>query len=122
MIDFSPVYTTGLIVNCKTLEDSIALFEEVKSAFAGYTSNLNSYAPYFLSELHKEHRDAVGYRLYIMGTTLIVRRDNINWYKERSQYKDCVFVEYTKAQIAPLDDVFDEVDILSLLEGGETHA
>lgn len=122
MIDFSPVYTTGLIVHCKTLEDSIALFEEVRSAFAGYPSNLNSYAPYFLSEFHKAHGDKVAYRLYITGTSLLVRRDNINWYKERCPYKDCVFVEYTKVQTAPLDDVFDEVDILSLLEGGETHA
>lgn len=122
MIDFSPVYTAGLIVHCKTLEDSIALFEEVRSAFAGYHSNLNSYAPYFLSELHEAHGDKVAYRLYITNNTLIVRRDNINWYKERSPYKDCVFVEYTKVQTAPLDDVFDEVDILSLLEGGETHA
>lgn len=122
MIDFSPVYTTGLIVHCKTLEDSIALFEEVRLAFLGHHSNLNSYAPYFLSELHEAHRDTVAYRLYITGTSLTVRRDNINWYKEQFRFKDCVFVEYTKVQTAPLDDVFDEVDILSLLEGGETNA
>lgn len=122
MIDFSPVYTTGLIVNCKTLEDSIALFEDLLAEFPKYHRNFSAFTPSLLNDFHERKMDSAAYRLRMTEGGLIVRKDRIDWYRAQSHFKDYVFVEYSWAHIAPLDDSFDEVDILSLLEGGETHA
>lgn len=124
MIDFSPAYKEGLILHCRTEEDSLALFREAKCEFRDITHNLGMYTEDFLRSLHQRKADLAAYRFSMVGNNqLHVSRASINWYREQACYKDYTFIEYSQDAIVSYDDVFDEkIDILSLLEGGEIHA
>lgn len=122
MIDFSPVYTTGLIVHCKTLEDSIALFEEVRYAFPGPISNIERYDELSLERFHKRKKDKASYHFHAIGGVIEVNRASIDWYRTEPEFSEFKIIEYNTELVDYGIDFDDQIDILSLLEGGEAHA
>lgn len=122
MIDFSPVYTTGLIVHCKTLEDSIALFEEVRGAFPGPIFNIERYDELSLERFHERKKDKASYRFHAIGRVIEVNRASIDWYRVEPAFSEFQIIEYNTELVDYGIDFDDQIDILSLLEGGEAHA
>lgn len=124
MIDFAPVFTTGLIVHCKTLEESRSFIKEVKEVLGKGVSNLNGLDNDYLRLFHVRKGSEAAYRLS-MGYDggIRIHHSRLSWYREQARYKDYTFIEYSQDTIVSYDDVFEEeIDILSLLEGGEIHA
>lgn len=122
MIDFSPVYTTGLIVHCKTLEDSIALFEDVRGAFPGPISNIERFDELSLERFHERKKDKASYRFHAIGGVIEVNRASIDWYRAEPAFSEFQIIEYNTELVDYGIDFDDQIDILSLLEGGEAHA
>lgn len=122
MIDFSPTYKEGLIVHCRTEEDSLALFREAKCEFRDITHNLGVYTEDFLRSFHHRKADLAAYRFSIVGNNqLHVSRAAINWYRSQSEYKSYKITEYCNNLVDYGTEFDDQIDI-SLLFGGELDA
>lgn len=122
MIDFSPAYNEGLIVHCRTEEESLALFLEAKQEFRDIPSNLRLYNKDFIIGLHKSRRDRVAYRFSAIGDDLMhVSRSSIDWYREQPRYKSCKIIEYCN-EIVDYGTISDDQIDISYLLGGDVSA
>lgn len=122
MIDFSPAYKEGLIVHCRTEEDSLALFREAKYEFRDITHNLNMYTEDYLRSFHKRRADLAAYRFSMVGNNqLHVSRASINWYRSEPAYESCKIIEYCNSVVDYGVDFDEEINI-SFLFGGDLDA
>lgn len=120
MIDFAPVFTTGLIVHCKTLEESRSFIQEAKEVLGSEVSRLNVFNNDYLKRLHVRKGSEAAYRISLDYDGYIrVYHSSFSWYREQARYKDYTFIEYSQDTMASYDDVFEEEIDISLLFGGE---
>lgn len=120
MIDFAPVFTTGLIVRCKTLEESLSFIEEVRCVLGKGVSNLNGLDNDYLKRFHVRKGSEAAYRISLgYDGDIRIHHSRLSWYRKQACYKDYTFIEYSQDTIVSYDDVFDEEIDISYLFGGE---
>lgn len=120
MIDFAPVFTTGLIVHCKTLEESRSFIEEVEEVLGSGVSGLSGLDDDYLRLFSIRKGSETAYRICIgYDGNIKIYHSRISWYREQSCYKEYTFVEYDQSPATHCDDIFDEEIDISLLFGGE---
>ena len=122
MIDFSPAYNEGLIVHCRTEEESMTFREEAFREFGEAAKTGALMDEKGIKSLHRRKGDKAAYRLRMCGDVLICNTADIDWYRKEENFKSYKIIEYCNEIVDYGTISDDQIDILSLLEGGETHA
>lgn len=93
MIDFSPVYTSGLVVTCRTEEESAAFWAEVKDALP---DKKEFFFDCDFRGLHNSYEDhQVAYYLRMRGDRdLRTKWCNTDYYICHRPYDQSEFVDY----------------------------
>ena len=111
MIDFSPVYKNGLVVKCRTEEESAAFWAEAKDAFPSKKS-------YFFNcsykSLHSTYKDHVAYYLRMCSDgDFRTEWCNMDYYIEYRPYNQSEFVDYGSCvcESSDLGEISSEIEI-----------
>ena len=107
MIDFSPVYQNGLVVKCRTEEESAAFWEEVQDKFREYDIEDGSDWMGKTWHIHCRHRYyadcCVSYYLIVDNSEFSISWCDEEYYRDNEPYNRGEFMDYSSGNSSQSD-------------------